>query len=250
MAKGGGFSSEEIREESSWRYPLGIFLATLGLCAVFLYIYVGPSVDEVSGNAPSPSLNEEPVEFTVNGVPFRTPSNYTVYPRDRRGGERDEVWLYVLWPTLSGFTPARKDEFLENKKDTRRIDIMIKARKSAFDEQERIDVLYMPQVNDRRGAATPLQLVKYTFKDSRSNVPSNGYADTELFLGQTDGGRTMALFCFEDREDIRSPDCWREFELTDEITVIYRYKRRMLEEWKAIDSRVTAFVESQIARKS
>jgi len=248
MAKGGGFSSEEIREESSWRYPLGIFLATLALCAVFLYIYVGPSVDDFSGNAPNPSLNEEPVEFTVNGVLFRAPSNYTVYPRDRRGGERDEVSLYALWPTLTGFSPARREEFLENKKDTRRIDIMIFARKSAFDEQERIDVLYMPQTNDRRGARTPLQLVKYTFKDARMNVPTNGYSDTELFLGQTDKGRTMALFCFEEREDIRSPDCWREFELTEGVSVSYRYKRRLLEEWKAIDAKVTAFVEALVVR--
>ena len=155
MAKGGGFASEEIREESSWRYPLGIFLATLVLCAVFLYYYVGPSVDEFSGNAPSPSISEEPIDFSVGGSTFRAPSNYTVFPRDRRGGERDEVSLYVLWPTLTGYTPARREEFLENKKDTRRIDIVISTRLSAFDEQERIDVLYLPRPMTGAACARP-----------------------------------------------------------------------------------------------
>jgi len=243
-----GFGGEEIREESSWRYPLGIFIATLVLCAVFLYYYVGPTVDEFSGNTPSPALSEEPVEYAVGDLKFRTPTNYTVFPRDRRGGERDEVALYALWPTLSGYTPARRDEFVENPKSTRRIDILISRRTSAFTEQERIDVLYVPQTNDRREERTRRDLVKYAFKDARANVPTNGYSETELYLGETAQGQTLALFCFEDREDVRSPECWREFEISPEVTVSYRYKRRLLDEWKAIDTRVRALVDDMIVK--
>lgn len=249
MSNGSGFGGEEIREESSWRYPFAIFVSTLVLCAIFLYYYVGPSVDEFSGNTPSPAITEEPIEFTVGDVRFRAPTNYTVYPRDRRGGERDEVALYALWPTLTGYSPARRDEFVENAKATRRIDILISERTSAFTEQERIDVLYLPQTNDRRGARTPFQLVKYTFKDSRANVPTNGYAEAELYLGETTEGAIMGLFCYEDRDDIRSPECWREFELSPTVTVSYRYKRRLLDEWKAIDARVRAFVEGLAVEK-
>lgn len=246
MARG-SFAGEEIREESSWRYPLGIFLATLVLCAIFLYYYVGPtSIDELSGNTPSPAISEEPLEFAVGGVKFRAPANYTVYPKDRRGGDRDEVALYALWPTLSGYTPARRDEFIENKRDTRRIDILITTRTSSFTEQERVDVLYMPQVTDRRGAKTPYQLVKYTFKDARANVPTNGYSDTELYLGQSAEGKAIALFCFEERDEIRSPECWREFEISPTVTISYRYKRHLLDEWRAIDEKVTAFVVGMV----
>lgn len=242
MARGGGFAGDEIREESSWRYPLGIFLATLLLCAVFLYYYVGPSVDEFSGNTPSPAISEEQVEFSVGGVNFRAPANYTVFPRDRRGGERDDVSLYALWPTLTGYTPARRDEFIENERNTRRIDIQISTRTSAFDEQGRVNVLYLPQTNDRRGAPTSFQMRKFTFKDARANVPTNGYSDTELFLGETASGKPIALFCFEERDEIRSPECWREFELSETVSISYRYKRRLLEEWKAIDAKIEAFV--------
>jgi hypothetical protein len=182
------------------------------------------------------------VEFSIKGAVFRAPANYTVYPRDRRGGERDEVSLYALWPTLTGYTPARREEFIENKKDTRRIDIVMSARISAFTEKERIEVLYLPQATDPRGTRTPLQLVKYTFKDARANVPTNGYSDTELYLGESAKGDTMALFCFEEREDIQSPDCWREYELSSTVSVTYRFKRRLLQEWKAIDAKVTSFV--------
>ncbi len=245
---GYGFGGDEIKEESSWRYPLGIFIATLVLCAIFLYYYVGPSVDEFSGNTPSPAISEEPVNFTVGGVEFVAPTNYTVFPRDRRGGERDEVALYALWPTLNGYTPARRDDFIENDKDTRRIDITIGGRTSAFTERERIDVLYMPQTNDRRGVRTPYQLVKYTFKDQRANTPTNGYSETELYLGETGDGDLLAVFCFPETEEIKSPECWREYELTPTVSVTYRFKRPYLAEWQAIDTRVREFVNSFMAK--
>lgn len=243
MSNGQGFGGEEIKEESSWRYPLGIFIATLVLCAIFLYYYVGPSVDEFSGNTPSPAISEEPVGFVVGGVRFAVPTNFTVFPRDRRGGDRDEVSLYALWPTLNGYTPARRDDFIENAKDTRRIDILISARTSAFTEAERIDELYLPQTNDRRGTRTPYQLVKYSFRDQRANVPTSGYSDTELYLGETADGAVMALFCFHEREDLKSPECWREYEIAPTVSVSYRFKKPYLAEWQAIDSRVRKFVE-------
>jgi hypothetical protein len=198
---------------------------------------------------PSPSISEEPVTFTVGGIPFSVGANYTVFPRDRRGGDRDEVALYALWPTLSGYSPQRREEFIENPLDTRRIDIVIARRTSAFDEKKRIDILYMPQVNEKRGTRTPYRLMKYTFKDQRGNVPTNGYTDTELFLGQTEQGDLMALFCFEDREDVKSPECWREYEISPDVSVSYRYKRRLLDEWQQIDARVRDFVEGLEKKK-
>lgn len=238
-----GVGGEEIRQESSWRYPLGIFLATLILCAVFLYYYVGPSVDELGGNVPSPAISEEPVVLSVSGVGFSIPANYTVFPRDRRGGARDEIWLYALWPTLSGYAPSRREDFIENEADTRRIDMLIAARTSPFSERERIDILYMPQTVDRRGARTPWQLIKYEFKEQRANVPTSGYAGTELYLGEGASEEVIAIFCFEERDDTPSPECWRELEIAPSVTLTYRFKRPYLAEWRKIDTEVRKFVD-------
>lgn len=242
MSNGYGFGGEEVKEESSWRYPLGIFMATLVLCAIFLYYYVGPSVEEFSGNVPSPAITEEEVRIEIAGTIFTPAANYTVYPRARRGGVRDEVSLYAFWPTMSGYTPAQRREFIENKPDTRRIDITIAKRTSLFNEKERFETLYLPQTVDQRGVRTPYQLTKFAFKDERSDAPTNGYADTELFVGADEDNRLMALFCFKERNDIASPECWREYEYNDKIEVSYRFKRPYLPEWRAIDKEVRAFV--------
>ncbi len=251
MSGGYGFGGEEIKEESSWRYPLAIFIATLVLCAVFLYYYVGPSAEDLTGNSPSPAVSEEPVAFTVGNMNFQAPTNYTVFPRDRRGGARDEVSLYMLWPTLTGFTPTRRADFIENADDTRRIDVIIQQRSSPFTEQQRVDTLYMPQATDKRGVRTPFQLLKFTFKDQRADVavPTNGYALTDLYLGKTTEGGLIALFCFSDKEDFKSPECWREYELSPTVSVSYRFKRPYLSEWQAIDTRVRAFVDGLVVKK-
>ena len=243
MGNGYGFGGDEVREESSWRYPLGIFFATLVLCAVFLYYYVGPSVDELSGNEPSPAISDEPVSFTIATQPFSVPTNYTVFPKDRRGGERDEVWLYALWPTMAGDSPARRAAFVENAPDSGRIDILITPRTSPYEEEDRVELLYMPQTIDKRGVRTPYQLVKYEFAEQRSSVPTNGYDGTELFLGETADEKIMALICFKELETLKSPECWREYELSPTLTVTYRYKRPYLPEWRTIDARVREFVE-------
>lgn len=251
MSGGYGLGGEEIKEESSWRYPLAIFIATLVLCAVFLYYYVGPSAEDLTGNAPSPAVSEEPVAFTVGDLDFSVPTNYTVFPRDRRGGERDEVSLYLLWPTLTGFTPARRADFVENADDTRRIDIIISTRTSPFSEMERVENLYMPQATDRRGVRTPFQMTKFTFKDQRADVsvPSNGYALQDLYLGRAADGSVLAIFCFDDAQNFKSPECWREYELSKNVSVSYRFKRPYLPEWQAIDSKVRGFVESHVKNR-
>jgi len=242
MSNGYGFGSDEIKEESSWRYPLAIFMALLMLSAVFLYYYVGPSVDEFSGNVPSPAISEEKVSLEIGGTVFKPAANYTVYPRARRGGTREEVVLYALWPSLNGYSPAQRREFIENAPNTRRIDITISRRTSPFTEEDRFQTLYLPQTLDANGVRTPYQLTKFAFKSHRSSVPTNGYADTELFVGADEDENTMALFCFIEREDIISPECWRTFEYNDGVQVTYRFKRPYLPEWRAIDTEVRDYI--------
>ncbi|MEL7018682.1 MAG: hypothetical protein AAGL18_08120 [Pseudomonadota bacterium] len=239
-----GFGGDEVREESTWRYAIGIVLATLILCAIFLYIYVGPSVDEINGSVPSPTMSEDKVRFSVSGHPFEVRANYTVFPRERRGGSLGGMSLYALWPAMSGYSNAFKLEFIDNAADTRRINIEINQRRTAFTEVDRIETIYLPLTVDQRGTRTPYRLNRYTFRQERDTVPTNGYADTDLFIGQDSDGNTMALFCHDDDlATIPSPECRREYELNGDLTVTYRFKRPYLAEWKEIDTRVRAFLD-------
>ena len=247
MSNGYGFGSEEIKEESSWRYPLGIFFATLVLCAIFLYYYVGPSVEEFSGNTPSPAITEEIVTVTVGETQFSPAANFTVYPRARRGGTRDELTLYTLWPLMQGYTPARRDEFIENAPDTRRVDIIVRRRTSPMSEQERIDTLYLPRTVDPAGTRTPYKLDKYAFQDAdnaNASVPTDGFEEIELYLGEDSNGDMVSIFCFKELEEIPSPECWRKLAYNANVEVSYRFKRPYLPDWQDINEKVLNYIRT------
>ncbi len=240
-----GFGGDEVHEESSWRYTIGIFLATLILCAIFLFLYIAPSYDDLSGNVPSPTVSEEKVRLSIRGHPFELPASYTIYPRERRGGSLGKMHLYALWPTFSGYVPSWKPDFVDNEPDSRRIDMTIVPRVSSFTETDRINALYLPHTIDQRGTRTPYGLNRYVFKKQRETVPTNGYANSTLFIGEAMDGNTVALFCYnEDVPTITSPECWRELEINADLAVIYRFKRPYLAEWRDIDQKVREFIRN------
>jgi hypothetical protein len=242
MSNSYGFGGEEIREESSWRYPLAIFFATLILCAIFLYHYVGPGVDEIQGATPKPTISEEKIRMTIGERVFAIPANYTIYPKDRRNGEKDRVDIYLVWPTMNGYSPARRAEFVENTPRSRRIDVTIGERRSVFSEEQRLESLYLPHVIDKTGQPDNYQLTRFTFKEGRTNAPTNGYNNKDLFVGTADDGSTLVLFCYQKVFNEIPPECWRELELSENVSIKYTFKREYLPEWKEIDTQVRRFL--------
>ncbi|MBB4657652.1 hypothetical protein [Parvularcula dongshanensis] len=232
---------EEIREESSWRYPLTIFLITLLLCAVFLYLYVGPGVDELQGATPKPTLSDDRSRIAVGDVVLNVPANHTVYPRDRRPGEREVLPLYAAWPRMEGYTPARRADFTEDRPNSRRIDIVLEEKRVPFNEDERFDVLYLPHATDPAGTPQEHGLTLYTFS---GGGPASGYEDRVMFTGEAADGSRAVLFCYEgEADDPVPPECYRTYDLTSEVTVRYRFKTPHLADWRRIDARVHDFVE-------
>ncbi|MEM6649553.1 MAG: hypothetical protein AAF603_04810, partial [Pseudomonadota bacterium] len=200
MAKGGyNIGGDEVKEESSWRYPLIIFFTTLFLCIVFLYHYVGPDVDEIQGNKPRPTINDELLALSVGDISFSIPANYTVFPRDRRAGERENVSLYASWPRMNGYVPARREDFVENKPDARRIDMLIFEKQNPFTEQDRLNILYTPHIIDELGSPFDYNLTLYEFRQGSDNA--SGYAEKMMFTGVANDGTMAVLFCYPETED-------------------------------------------------
>jgi len=236
-----GFGDEQLKEESSWTYPLIILLVTLTLSAVFLYYYVGPRLEDIAGDVPKPTVSDERVTIVIGGRAFSIPANHTVYPRARRGGERDSVALYALWPNLSPYTPTRRLDFIENAPDTRRIDIFLERDSALFDEAERFDRIFLPLTVDPEGEPTAFGLTQFAFKDRRQDTPLNGYRDEDLFVDLDDGAAKLVLRCFKDTPDMPSPYCRRDVTLTEGVALTYLFKRPYLPQWRSIDEAVRAF---------
>ena len=237
-------TGEEIREESTWRYPLTILGIVLLLSALFLYFYVGPDARDLAGENPKPTVSDERSQAVVGDVTLSVPANHTLFPRFRRPGAYEALPLVAAWPRMDGYTPARRADFVENREDSRRIEIVLEERNTPFGELDRLEVLYLPQTIDRRGTPDEHDLVRYGFRQGSATQPASGYADKTMYLGEAQDGQQAVLFCYRaDADSIVPPDCYRQYDLTDRVTVKYYFKRPYLPEWRKIDERVRDFVD-------
>ncbi|GGY49791.1 hypothetical protein [Parvularcula lutaonensis] len=234
---------EEVREESGWRYPLLIFVATLILSGFVLFFYFGPSPEEIAGDVPRPSVAEDSVILTVGGIPFDVPANHTVFPRDRRAGARESLALYAAWPRMDGYTPSRRTDFIENRANSRRIDVLIEENNTPFDEKQRLEILYKQHVTEAGGVPFEHGLTKYEFGKASSLAPGAGYEDRVMYVGTTEDGEEAVLFCYDhEDEELVPPDCFRIYDISEEVWVRYIFKEVYLPEWRKIDTAVKAFV--------
>jgi hypothetical protein len=235
---------EEGREESGWRYPLLIFLATLFLSAFVLIYYFGPGVEELAGDAPRPSTEDDATVLTVGTLDFSVPAKHTVFPKDRRPGSREQLSLYAAWPRMDGYTPSRRTDFVENRPNSRRIDIVIETNNTPFDETQRLEILYEPHITDAGGIPTDHGLVRYEFSAGSSLRPGTGYTNRVMFVGRAENGEQAVLFCYEAGDDeLIPPECFRTYDITEDVWVKYVFKRPYLAEWRKIDTAVRAFVD-------
>ncbi|MEE4212170.1 MAG: hypothetical protein V2I43_23235 [Parvularcula sp.] len=234
---------EEVREESGWRYPLLIFLATLFLSAFVLVYYFGPGVEELAGDAPRPSTEDEAVILTIGDRSFEVPAKHTVFPKDRRAGVREQLSLYAAWPRMDGYTPSRRTDFVENRPNSRRIDIVIETNNTPFDEGQRLEILYEPHITDAGGIPADHGLTRYEFSAGSSLRPGSGYTNRVMFVGEAEDGSEAVLFCYDTGdEELIPPECFRTYDLTEDVWVKYAFKRPYLPEWRKIDAAVREFV--------
>jgi hypothetical protein len=248
MARRSGGSSqtmggEEVREESGWRYPLLIFVITLVLSGFVLFYYLGPRPEELAGDVPRPSVSEEAVVLSVGGLQFEVPANHTVFPKDRRAGTRDSLVLYAAWPRMDGYTPSRRQDFIENRPNSRRIDVLIEENNTPFDEKQRLEILYKQHVTDAGGVPAENGLTRYEFGRASSLTPGAGYENRVMYTGTTEDGEQAVIFCYDYDDEQQVPaDCFRIYDVTEEVWVRYIFKEVYLPEWRRIDRAVKAFV--------
>jgi hypothetical protein len=240
---GYSLGGDEVREESGWRYPLLIFVATLLLSGFVLVYYFGPTPEELSGDVPRPSLGEEEVALTVGDIQLSVPANHTKFPRDRRDGERDSLVLYAAWPRMDGYTPSRRADFVENRPNSRRIEVIVETNNSPFDEDQRFEILYSKHVTQAGGVPFDHGLAKYEFAAASSLAPGAGYEERVMFVGEAEDGSRAVIFCDDHGDEaLVPPECYRTIDLTEDVWVRYVFKEPYLPEWRKIDTAVKAFV--------
>ena len=240
MSRSGDEFGGPAKQHSGWLIPLAVFLVTACLSAAMLVYYFAPAPPGLSQEQPAPTDATRTIALSVGATRFRIPANYILTASARRGGAVNELALIATLPDLQGYTLDAAPDLTTNGPDSRVVNIMLKNAPAVLPEQERIDRIYMAQVEDPKGKPGPYGLRQYGFR------ADSGYHDQDLFVGATDAGPAV-LLCTKLAPDVVSPSCLRDLPLSGGLSLSYRFKRGHLGEWRRIDTgiatRIAAFVD-------
>jgi len=233
MSRAGDEFGGPAKQRSGWLIPLAVFFVTACLSALLLAYYFAPGTPGLEEEQPAPTDATRPIALSVGAARFRIPANYIVLASARRGGTMTKLALIAMLPELEGYTLGAAQDFTANAPDSRVVNLTLQSIQRVLPEQDRLDRIYLPQVESSEGKPGPYGLRQYAFR------ADSGYHDQDLFVGATETG-PMVLLCTKLAPDVRSPSCLRDFPLSDALSLSYRFSRAHLGQWRAIDSGVRA----------
>jgi hypothetical protein len=220
------------RGRAGWLVPLGIFVATAGATGAGL-AYLKSTRGFTLFERPAPTDSTVAVAVRVGETGFHIPASYIVYASARRGGRRDELEMMALIPDMQSYSLADAPAFASKAPDSRVLNFTLREERRTLSDQERLEQSYLPLVEDRDGLTGPYALTRYTFRRN------SGYDDYDLFVGPTPSA-IVILRCEKDSADVPSPNCQSMTNVTDELSLEYRFRRAHLDRWRDIDAGLRA----------
>jgi len=227
MTMAGYEDDEPIRRRSGWLIPLAVFVVTFALSAAILVFYLAPRPTTFAGEQPAPTSRADLVPLKVRGLHLAVPANYLVYESSRQGGTRTDLSMFALLPDFHGYSSGDAGDFTSNAPDSEVVYMLLREEKLNFSEADRLKRIYMNYVANPHGEEGPFGLTRYVFRDD------SGYRAEDLFVGDTDKG-PIVMRCVRLSQDVVSPSCLRDVQITKGVALTYRFKRAHLSDWKSI----------------
>jgi hypothetical protein len=228
---------ETIHKRSAWLIPLGVFVITFALSAVFLLLYLAPNAPGLFEEQVSPTSRSDIIHLRVHGRAFYIPADYLEYASTRQGGDRHEVALFALLPDMTGWSNWEAQTFAGNAPDSPVVFLLIRDEKINLSEADRLRRVYLGYVTDPRGEAGPYGLREFTFRQD------SGYHDEDLYVGETAKG-PVVLRCVRLGPEVPSPSCLRDLLIAPGVSLSYRFKRAHLAKWREIGDNVDKLISS------
>ena len=226
---------DTVKQRSGWLIPLAVFIVTAILSALFLLYYLAPTPSSFIEEHQSPTSRTDTVRVSVGGLSLKIPANYLIYASARQGGPRRQVELFADYPDFHGYSDWESQEFNGNSADSSIVYMLIRQEPFNLTEGERLRRIYLGYVAQASGKEAAFGLTKYVFRSD------SGYRGEDLYVGRIDD-REVVMRCVRLSQDVPSPSCLRDMQLSKGAALTYRFKRAHLADWQEIARGVTALV--------
>lgn len=213
---------------------VGMCIGGLGFLTVILSLggrMIGEQI-VMSGH----SVDTTPVSITVNGNAIALPANAIRFEEQREGGTHERVDAYFTWPELEGYTHENRKHFNDIGSSQNLVFLTLSARTMPMDMSARLQPVYS-RLTEGGQQSKQSGLLAYAFdEDTR-------YAGEILYVGARDGEPAFAVRCLrDDSMPTGSHSCLRDINVGRDLSVTYRFSRRLLPDWRRLDAAVLAYI--------
>ena len=182
-----------------------------------------------------------PVSLTIAAERMVIPANMIRFRSGRRGGDRDKVDLILHWPTLEGYSNERANDFRGAEPDAPVVYLTVAPREDLLAPRTRLEEIYSQFFVDPSFQG-PEGLI------GRHLSPQSGYPGETVYYAPSTLGDFVARCETEETPEIPST-CIRDIPVGQGLTLIYRFNRNYLTDWRSMDSRIHRLV-AQFFRKA
>lgn len=167
-------------------------------------------------------------------------SNTIRFEAQRRSGPAERVDLQLHWPSMEGYSQARRLAFDDLSQPQSILFLQISQSTMSRDMSGRVEPIYRHLITGPAESG-PGGLELHRFK------AGTGFEGEVLLTAKAADGSIYAVRCLIPTEDklASSSDCQRDIHVGSDLSVLYRFSSRLLPEWERIDVAVRAYVQQR-----
>ena len=217
------------RRSSSWKRPLTLLAGGLlliiafgGLFQASLEVYHDRLV--LTGLTANPTL----VPLTIGPENLIIPGNMLRFAKTRIGGPVERADIALYWPSLEGYSDRLASPFKDGSPSAPIVYATISARDTPLDSTGRLDDVYARFFVDKPlpGAAGLV---------GRRLNQESGYGGEIVYFVPAEP-RPFVARCLETATPDVPATCLRDVNFGRSLSLLYRFNRNLLAEWRALDT--------------
>ena len=225
------------RQHAGWLRPLAIIALSIGLLvAAGMLLDAGINAYRTHLTVTGLTDDPTPVDLAVAGESLSIPANMLRSARTRQGGPVESATLVLRWPQLEGYSDATADAFKDGAPSAPIVYATISARDTPLDATGRLEDVYARFFVDKPVAA-PEGLV------GRRLNPDSGYQGEIVFFAPSEP-RPFVARCLAEATPEIPATCMRDVNFGRGLSLLYRFNRDRLEDWRDLDAGMQKLAES------
>jgi hypothetical protein len=208
-----------------WSIALGL---TLGAGTIFW----------MTRSRPEPEVAAVDVHPVIGETALTVSSDLIRFAAARQDGPIDRLDLLFAWPALTPADEMAAATLRASGAVDPLIFVTVSADSGAPDSTERLDSVYSRVFSDEAWAG-PAGLVGVALSAEA------GYAGEELFF-EPEGDRPFVVRCLASNDAAIAETCMREVDIGSGLTVLYRFDKSLLSEWRTLEAAIRARIEGLV----